>query len=133
MNEVILTIDEINCILEDIILEDNISYLGGNTRDILSVYSSDFCNIMMLYYPDATVMIDNDLRKCGIMINNLIYDSYGISNKRYHVANKEEINYIRKGMPKLSSYVASKIYDHINSTSKKDNAYTLRKDSYDLT
>lgn len=133
MNEVILTIDEINCILEDIILEDNISYLGSNTRDILSVYSSDFCDIMMHYYPGATVMIDNDLRKCGIMINNLIYDSYGISNKRYHVANEEEINYIRKGMPKLSSFVASKIYDHINSTSKKDNAYTLRKDSYDLT
>lgn len=133
MNEVILTIDEINCILEDIILEDNISYLGSNTRDILSVYSSDFCDIMMHYYPGATVMIDNDLRKCGIMINNLIYDSYGISNKRYHVANEEEINYIRKGMPKLSSYVASKIYDHINSTNKKDNTYTLRKDSYDLT
>lgn len=133
MNEVILTIDEINCILEDIILEDNISYLGSNTRDILSVYSSDFCDIMMHYYPGATVMIDNDLRKCGIMINNLIYDSYGISNKRYHVANEEEINYIRKGMPKLSSYVASKIYDHINSTKKKDNTYTLRKDSYDLT
>lgn len=133
MNEVILTIDEINCILEDIILEDSISYLGSNTRDILSVYSSDFCDIMMHYYPGATVMIDNDLRKCGIMINNLIYDSYGISNKRYHVANEEEINYIRKGMPKLSSYVASKIYDHLNSTNKKDNAYTLRKDSYDLT
>ena len=133
MNEVILTIDEINCILEDIILEDNISYLGSNTRDILSVYSSDFCDIMMHYYPGATVMIDNDLRKCGIMINNLIYDSYGISNKRYHVANEEEINYIRKGMPKLSSYVASKIHDHINSTNKKDNTYTLRKDSYDLT
>lgn len=133
MNEVILTIDEINCILEDIILEDSISYLGSNTRDILSVYSSDFCDIMMHYYPGATVMIDKDLRKCGIMINNLIYDSYGISNKRYHVANEEEINYIRKGMPKLSSYVASKIYDHINSTNKKDNTYTLRKDSYDLT
>ena len=36
-------------------------------------------------------------------------------------------------MPKLSIYVVSKIYNHINSTNKKDNAYSLRKDSYDLT
>lgn len=128
MNEVILTIDEINSILEDIILENNISYLGSNTRDILSVYGFDFCDIMMHYYPGATVMIDNDLRKCGIMINNLIYDSYGISNKRYHVANEEEINYIRKGMPKLSSYVASKIYECIKGSDKKIKAYTLRND-----
>ena len=133
MDEVILTINLINSILEDIILEDNISYLGSSTKDIFSVYSSDFCDIMIHYYPGATVMIDNNLRKCAIMINGVVYDSYGISNKRYHIANEEEINYIRKGMPKLSIYVVSKIYNHINSTNRKDNAYSLRKDSYDLT
>lgn len=128
MNEVILTIDEINSILEDIILENNISYLGSNTRDILSVYSFDFCDIMIHYYPGATVMIDNDLRKCGVMINNLIYDSYGISNKRYHVANEEEINYMRKGMPKLSSYIVSKIYECVKESNNKIKAYNLRND-----
>ena len=40
MDEVILTINLINSILEDIILEDNISYLGSNTKDIFSVYDS---------------------------------------------------------------------------------------------
>lgn len=132
MKEVILTIDEINSILEDIILENNISYLGSNTRDILSVYSSDFCDIMMHYYPGATVMIDNDLRKCGIMINGVVYDSYGISNKCYHVANEEEINYIRKGMPKLSSHIIAALYENFNINKKVDQNYFLRKDLNNL-
>lgn len=130
MNEVILTIDEINCILEDIILENSISYLGNNTKDILSVYSSDFCDIMLSIYPSATIMIHKTYKKCAVLINGVLYGSYGIENlDSYSIANSEDINYIQKGFPKLSFNVLTKLYESINEQKiNLGKSYTLRKD-----
>ena len=130
MNDVILTIEEINCILDDIILENNIGYLGNDTRDILNAYSSDFCDIMLSIYPGATIMIHKTYKKCAVLINGVLYGSYGIENlDNYSIANSEDINYIQKGFPKLSFNVLTELYESIKGQKIKfEKSYTLRKD-----
>ena len=80
-------------------------------------------------------MMRKDLRKCAIMINGIVYNSYGIcDSKDYFVAGNEEIINIQRGFSQLSDDVIGLLLDKIsNVKSKKSSVYLLRKNRKNLT
>lgn len=129
MENPIQIIEKIKNSLEDILIEENIDYLGKNTNDILNVYSADFCGIMLQYFPGATIMMNKSFKKCSIMIQGVIYDSYGIVNpKDYFIAKEEEINFIQKSFNHLSDSIIEKLISDIFREEKEMSlVFSLRK------
>lgn len=135
MDKPLEIIKKINYFMEEVIIENNIKYLGNNTNDILNVYDANFCGIMLEFFPGSTIMMRKDLRKCAIMINGIVYNSYGIcDSKDYFVAGNEEIINIQRGFSQLSDDVIGLLLDKIsNVKSKKSSVYLLRKNRKNLT
>lgn len=128
-------IEKIKCSLEEVLIDEEINYLGENAGDILNVYSADFCEIMLKRYPGATIMMHKSFRKCGIMIQGVIYDSYGIDgSKNYFVAGTEDVNFIQKSFKQLSDDVIGKLTSKVFGDEKDSSlVFSLRKNREGLT
>lgn len=116
----------------EVISENNLGYLNANLDDLFNVYSTDLCDILLNYFPGATIMMNKNFRCCAIMIQGTIYNSYGIVNSSdYFVAKKEEIEFIRKSLPQISDVVMNELNEKLllEGTLKKDSALTLRKNT----
>lgn len=118
MNEVLDFINDMKVEMENIIIKNNIKYLGNNIDDIFNVYCADFCRILSKKYPGSTVMMHKFYRNCGILIGGIVYTSYGIANRYdYHIAEKEEINFIIKSFKRLPDEItcdlASRLFKNL--------------------
>ena len=114
--------------LEDVILENNLKCYKGDVNDILRVYSPDFCDIMLSFYPGSSIMLNNKFNHTAILIRNNLYDESGLINRaNYFLVGEEELNYIRKSMPHLSDLVLNEISSKLNSNSLE---YVLRKNKF---
>ena len=72
-------------------------------------------------------MINSSYKTCATLINGLIYDSGGIRYdfNNFHIANKEEINFIEKSYNKLPEDVIDKIYESYLNIDEKH--YVLKR------
>ena len=91
--------------------------------------------ILLKFYPSATVMINNNYLNCALLINGKLYNSSGIIDiNDYHIANNEELNYIRLSFNELSEVIYDKLFDFIKDMEfDKKTTYVLRKNSNNLT
>lgn len=126
-----MVIDKLNDILKSLLKEEKIS----NYDDLLKYYSADYCMILLKFYPSATVMINNNYLNCALLINGKLYNSSGIIDiNDYHIANNEELNYIRLSFNELSEVIYDKLFDFIKDMEfDKKTTYVLRKNSNNLT
>ncbi|MCI5732578.1 MAG: hypothetical protein MR296_00850 [Tenericutes bacterium] len=125
MENVVDKINDIKVALEDVILENNLKCYKGDVNDILRVYSPDFCDIMLSFYPGSSIMLNNKFNHTAILIRNNLYDESGLINRaNYFLVGEEELNYIRKSMPHLSDLVLNEISSKFNNNSLE---YVLRK------
>lgn len=126
-----MVIDKLNDILKSLLKEEKIS----NYDDLLKYYSADYCMILLKFYPSATVMINNNYLSCALLINGKLYNSSGIIDiNDYHIANNEELNYIRLSFNELSEVMYDKLFDSIKDMEfDKKTMYVLRKNSNNLT
>ena len=125
MENVVDKINDIKVSLEDVILENNLKCYKGDVNDILRVYSPDFCDIMLSFYPGSSIMLNNKFNHTAILIRNNLYDESGLINRaNYFLVGEEELNYIRKSMPHLSDLVLNEISSKFNNNSLE---YVLRK------
>ena len=124
--EPLVVINEINNILKENFYKNKIN---DNLDDVIKFYSSDFCALLLRYFPNGTIMISNDYLNCALLINNKLYNCNGVINNLndYHIANSEEINYIKLGLNHLSDEVFNKVSLNI----KEDNIsyLSLRKNN----
>lgn len=119
----LLIIDEIKKELEGIIKESNLKYVG-KIDDALKLYSADICKILFDYYPSASIMMHKFYKSCAILINNKAYNGEGlVSIYDYHLATMEEVNYIKKSLPHMSSC----IFDELNKRIFKDDKEIILK------
>lgn len=127
----LMVIDKLNDILKNLLKEEKIS----NYDDLLKYYSADYCMILLKFYPSATVMINNNYLSCALLINGKLYNSSGIIDiNDYHIANNEELNYIRLSFNELSEVVYDKLFNSIKDMEfDKKTTYVLRKNSNNLT
>ena len=127
----LMVIDKLNDILKSLLKEEKIS----NYDDLLKYYSADYCMILLKFYPSATVMINNNYLNCALLINGKLYNSSGIIDiNDYHIANNEELNYIRLSFNELSEVIYDKLFDFIKDMEfDKKTTYVLRKNSNNLT
>lgn len=127
----IMVIDKLNSILKNLLKEDKIS----NYDDLLKYYSADYCMILLKFYPSATVMINNNYLSCALLINGKLYDSSGIIDiNGYHIANNEELNYIRLTFCELSENLYDKLCKSLEEVKcNNKSSYVLRKNSNNLT
>lgn len=125
MNNPMNKINEVKEIVEDIVLDKKMkNYYCDNIENLLKCYSADFCDIMLNYYPGASIMMDNNFRNCAILIRNNLYNASGLINRaNYFLITEEELNYIRKGMPHLSDT----LMDEVQNKIEVPRGYTLRK------
>lgn len=112
-------IDVINVIknsMQEVIDENNLREFNGLTmEDLFRVYSANFCSIMLTFFPDANVVISNNYLECAVLIDDVVYNSYGeVSNVGYHVCNEEELNHITKGLNHLSLVTFEKLKEKVN-------------------
>lgn len=132
-------IEKINFIKEktsEVITENNLSSLDVNLDDLFIVYSADLCTMLLNFFPAATIMMNKNFRCCAIMIQGNVYDSYGITNKaNYFIAEKEDVDFIKKSLPQISDEVISKINEKllIEQPRKFGSSFTLRKNSQSAT
>ena len=127
----LMIIDKLNDILKSLLKEEKIS----NYDDLLKYYSADYCMILLKFYPSATVMINNNYLSCALLINGKLYNSSGIIDiNDYHMANNEELNYIRLSFNELSEVMYDKLFNSIKGMEfEKKTSYVLRKNSNNLT
>ena len=125
-------INKINEIFQ-IVIENK--YLKGEASCVFEFYSADFCDLLLRFFPSATVMIDKTYRKCALLINGVLYNSKGvITISDYKIANEEEQNYIRLGLSKLSEDIYNEVCLMLKNVSfEKSSSYCLRKNSNCLT
>ena len=77
--DVICLIENIKNKLEEVIKENDIKYLDDvDINDLLVLYSADLCNILLNFYPGATIMMNKSYKTCAILINGVLYNGYGI-------------------------------------------------------
>lgn len=135
MENPIKVIEKIKSSLEDVILENNLSYLNGNITTLLSLYSADLCGILLGFYPGATIMMHNNNTTCAILIGGVIYDSNGVVKDvlEYHVAQEWEIGFIQKSFHQLSDDVMTMLTDKLLESQKLPIVYSLRKNRDELT
>lgn len=115
--------------MQEIIEEDNLTeYIGLSMEDLFRVYSSDFCEVLLYYFPKSSVMIKDNYLECGLLIDDLVYDSSGVTNKlEYTKANMEDIRFISRSFNHLSGFVLKKLFIRVNDSLVKDYSYFLRK------
>ena len=128
MDDVLSAINNVKEALLNVIKENNIE-CEYSPEEILLYYSADFTDILLYFYPSATIMIDKFYKTSAILINGNIYNSYGlVDSYDYHIASKEELNYIRTYFPKISDDVINKLNLKLNiKNNTSGNSYTLRK------
>lgn len=129
LNDTIKMIEMIKESMQEIIEENNLTeFFGFSMEDLFRVYSSDFCEILLYYFPESTIMMKNNYLECGILINDLVYDSSGVANKlEYTKASLEDIRFISRSFKHLSSFVFEKLMQKINDKLLNNHVYVLRK------
>lgn len=129
LNEPTKMIETIKESMKEIMEENNLTeFLGFNMEDLFRVYSSDFCEILLYYFPEATLLMKNNYLECGILINDLVYDSSGVANKlEYDKATMEDIRFISRSFKHLSSFVFEKLMQKVNNKLLNNHVYVLRK------
>lgn len=136
MEKILDVIEKIKKSMEDIIIDNNLKYLGDNTTNIFLAYSADFSAILSSFFPGSTIMIDKNYRNCAVLINGTIYDSTGIRNdvNNFHVASSEEIGFIQKSFYQLSDEVMGKLMEKLgDNIINKGRVLCLRKNRESLT
>ena len=129
LNDPIKMIEMIKESMQEIMKENNLTeFLGFNMEDLFKVYSSDFCEILLYYFPEATLLMKNNYLECGVLIEDLVYDSSGVANKlEYTKATAEDIRFISRSFNHLSGFVLKKLFIRVNDSLVKDYSYFLRK------
>ena len=129
LNDPTKMIETIKESMKEIMEENNLTeFLGFNMEDLFRVYSSDFCEILLYYFPEATLLMKNNYLECGILINDLVYDSSGVANKlEYDKATMEDIRFISRSFKHLSSFVFEKLMQKVNNKLLNNHVYVLRK------
>ena len=130
MNNPELVIKKINVLIKDVILENNLTcYYGEKTDDLFRFYSADFCNILLHFYPEATVMINKNYLECALLIEGNVYNASGkVDSKNYIVANLESLDLIGKGFKHISYFVLEKLLDKLEfNLENNEHSYCLRK------
>lgn len=129
LNDPIKMIEMIKESMQEIMKENNLTeFLGFNMEDLFKVYSSDFCEILLYYFPEATLLMKNNYLECGVLIEDLVYDSSGVANKlEYIKANMEDIRFISRSFKHLSSFVFEKLMQKVNDKLLNNHVYVLRK------
>lgn len=135
LKDPIIVIESIKCALKDIIEKEDIKYLSNiDITDLLTLYSSDLCSLLLEFYPSATLMMNKNFKTCALMIRGKIYNAKGlIDGKNYFIAEKEEINFIKMSFPKLSDDVFDMLNDYLFDEEEKSLSYHLRKSINKLT
>lgn len=129
-------IERIKNSMKDIIVDNDLKYLDGDITDIFLVYSADFCGILLGFFPGATIMMNNNYRSCGMLINGVIYDSSGIRSdvNNFHVVDDQEIGFIQKSFNQLSDDVIGGLMEKLKDNKiEKGMAFSLRKNRENLT
>lgn len=125
LNNPIDVINEIKRVLSEVIEENNLEYLNFNIEDLFIIYSINLCDILLNYYPGATIVLKKDYNICGVLIQGCVYTSKGIENiNDFSIADSEEINFIKKNFNKLSDYVMSLMKEKLENN--YNNSYLLR-------
>ena len=129
LNDPIKMIEMIKESMQEIMKENNLTeFLGFNMEDLFKVYSSDFCEILLYYFPEATLLMKNNYLECGVLIEDLVYDSSGVANKlEYTKATAEDIRFISRSFKHLSFYVFEMLLQKVNDKLLNNNVYVLRK------
>lgn len=129
MNNPVKLIEAIKESMQEIMKENNLTeFLGFNMEDLFKVYSSDFCEILLYYFPEATLLMKNNYLECGVLIEDLVYDSSGVANKlEYTKATAEDIRFISRSFNHLSSFVFEKLIQKVNNRLLNNHVYVLRK------
>ena len=129
MNNPVKLIEAIKESMQEIIEENNLTeFLGFNMEDLFKVYSSDFCEILLYYFPEATLLMKNNYLECGVLIEDLVYDSSGEANKlEYTKATAEDIRFISRSFKHLSFYVFEMLLQKVNNKLLNNHVYVLRK------
>lgn len=115
--------------MKEIIEENNLTeYLGLSMEDLFRVYSSDFCEILLYYFPEATLMMKNNYLECSVLKDDLVYDSSGVANQlEYTKATAEDIRFISRSFKHLSFYVFEMLLQKVNDKLLNNHVYVLRK------
>ncbi len=129
LQDPIIVIEDIKKALENVIESEDIKYLFNiDTTELLTLYSSDFCSILLAFYPSATIMLNKNFKTCALMIRGKVYNAKGlVERKNYFIADDEEINFIKFSLPKLSDYVFDKLNCYLFDEKEKPVSYNLRK------
>ena len=129
MNNPVKLIEAIKESMQEIMKENNLTeFLGFNMEDLFKVYSSDFCEILLYYFPEATLLMKNNYLECGVLIEDLVYDSSGVANKlEYTKATAEDIRFISRSFKHLSFYVFEMLLQKVNNKLLNNHVYVLRK------
>ena len=116
LNKPIDVISVIKDSMQEVIDENNLREFNGLTmEDLFRVYSANFCSIMLTFFPWANVVISNNYLECAVLIDDVVYNSYGeVIKDGYHVCNEEELNHITKGLNHLSLVTFEKLKEKVN-------------------
>lgn len=116
MNKPIDVISVIKDSMQEVIDENNLREFNGlMMEDLFRVYSANFCSIMLTFFPWANVVISNNYLECAVLIDDVVYNSYGeVIKDGYHVCNEEELNHITKGLNHLSLVTFEKLKEKVN-------------------
>lgn len=116
LNKPIDVISVIKDSMQEVIDENNLREFNGLTmEDLFRVYSANFCSIMLTFFPCANVVISNNYLECAVLIDDVVYNSYGeVIKDGYHVCNEEELNHITKGLNHLSLVTFEKLKEKVN-------------------
>lgn len=129
LNEPLKLIETIKGTMQEIIEENNLTeFFGFSMEDLFRVYSSDFCEILLYYFPEATLMMKNNYLECAVLKDDLVYDSSGVANKlEYIKSNMEDIRFISRSFKHLSSFVFEMLLQKVNNKLLNNHVYVLRK------
>ena len=129
MNDPVKLIEAIKESMQEIIEENNLTeFFGFSMENLFKVYSSDFCEILLYYFPEATLMMKNNYLECAVLIDDLVYDSSGVANKlEYTKATAEDIRFISRSFKHLSFYVFEMLLQKVNNKLLNNHVYVLRK------
>lgn len=125
-------IEEIKKAFYQVITQDKTCFLEEDEiTDLLTYYSSDFCLMLLKYYPGATIMMHKNFRSCALMITGRVYTARGLADERhYFIADKEALNFIKMGLPKLSDEIFKCFSKNLFKDDCKDDVgVQLRKNS----
>lgn len=116
LNKPIDVISVIKDSMQEVIDENNLREFNGlMMEDLFRVYSANFCSIMLTFFPWANVVISNNYLECAVLIDDVVYNSYGeVIKDGYHVCNEEELNHITKGLNHLSLVTFEKLKEKVN-------------------